>query len=202
MMLPRLRLAFTSPWVCWIRVAQWSLCTLTATALGCAVWAWRESRTLEEQAHQYEQATKRMQMLTRQLVDEARRTGLELSDEQSSVLAREIVFANQLLEKRAFSWTRFLGDLESALPPRISIGSVALNFKDSTITLNGAARTFKDLLALIDGLEHHESFSNVVLSNHRIKEAKPGEARKPSPASESGIHSVEFTLTVNYRAEA
>ena len=174
---------------------------LTLAAFGMTAWAWWASQDLTEEAQRYEQATERVQRQTQQLVAESKRVGLELSDKQTGILAREAVFANQLLEKRAFSWTRFLGDLESALPARISIGSVALNFKDSTITLNGAARTFKDLTAFVDGLEEHPAFFNVVLSNHRIKEPK-GEERKHGQAPDPGMQTVEFTLTVNYKVEA
>jgi Tfp pilus assembly protein PilN len=201
MMLPRLHLQLTSSWVQRVRLGQWGLSLLTVAAAGIAVWAWWASLAVTEEAHRYEEATERVQRSAQKLVADSKKIGLELSDKQTGILEREASFANQLLEKRAFSWTRFLGDLENALPPRISIGSVALNFKDSTITLNGAARTFKDLTAFVDGLERHPAFSNVVLSNHRIKEPKEDE-RKHGTKPEPGIPTVEFTLTVNYKLEA
>ena len=201
MTLPHLQLRLTSPWVQGVRIGQWGLSVLTLAAFGMTAWAWWASQGVTEEAQRYDQATERVQRQTQQLVAESKRVGLELSDKQTGILAREAAFANQLLEKRAFSWTRFLGDLESALPARISIGSVALNFKDSTITLNGAARTFKDLTAFVDGLEDHPAFSNVVLSNHRIKEPK-AEERKHGQPPDPGMQTVEFTLTVNYKVEA
>ena len=201
MTLPRLHLQLTSSWVHHVRLGQWGLCLLTVAAAGIAIWAWWASLELTEEAHRYEEATERVQRSAQKLVADSKMIGLELSDKQTGILEREASFANQMLEKRAFSWTRFLGDLESALPPRISIGSVALNFKDLTITLNGAARTFKDLTAFVDGLEHHPAFSNVVLSNYRIKEPK-GDERKHGAAPDPGIPTVEFTLTVIYKFEA
>ena len=201
MTLPRLHLPLTSSWLHRVRLGQWGLSVLAVAAAGLAVWAWWASLDLTEEARRYEVATERVQRSAQQLVADSKKIGLELSDKQTGVLEREASFANQLLEKRAFSWTRFLGDLESALPPRISIGSVALNFKDLTITLNGAARTFKDLTAFVDGLERHPAFSNVVLSNHRIKEPK-AEERKHGQSPDPGMQTVEFTLTVNYKVEA
>jgi len=201
MTLPRLHLQLTSSWLHRVRLGQWGLSVLAVAAAGLAVWAWWASLDLTEEARRYEVATERVQRSAQQLVADSKKIGLELSDKQTGVLEREASFANQLLEKRAFSWTRFLGDLESALPPRISIGSVALNFKDLTITLNGAARTFKDLTAFVDGLERHPAFSNVVLSNHRIKEPK-GDERKHGAAPEPGVPTVEFTLMVHYKVEA
>jgi Tfp pilus assembly protein PilN len=182
-----------------VRLGQWGLSLLAVAAAGIAAWAWWASLDLTEEAYRYQQAAERVQRSAQQLVADSKVVGLELSDKQTGILAREASFANQLLEKRAFSRTRFLGDLESTLPPRISIGSVALNFKDSTITLNGAARTFKDLTTFVDGLERHPAFSNVVLSNHRIKESK--DERKHGAAPDSGIQTVEFTLTVIYQLE-
>lgn len=200
MLLPNLHLTLTSPWVLWVRIAQWGLSLTIMGLLGLTGWAWWESRSLEEQAAQYEEAATREQALTQQVVTEAKQAGLDLSEKQLTTLGREVAFADQLLKKRTFSWTRFLGDLEGALPPRISISSVTLNFKDSRITLNGTAKTFRDVTVLVDGLERHAAFDNVVLTNHRVKEAKLAEEDKVSSPSTRGEQAVEFTLTVSYRS--
>jgi len=155
---------------------------------------WWDSRAIVEAAAKYEQAAERVRETSRQFLAQASRAGLDLSDGRIKALNREVDFANQLLEKRAFSWTRFLSQLEDAVPPHVSISSVVLSFKDSIITLNGTALTLKDVTALVNNLENHADFHDVVLSQHRFKESGDG---KISGQDTSGM--VEFTLTVMYR---
>ncbi|MER3422042.1 MAG: hypothetical protein C4293_01215, partial [Nitrospiraceae bacterium] len=155
------------------------------------------SRRLESQAGQHEEAAQRVEALTRKFVDQAKRAGIDLTEDRKTRLSQEVAFANRLLEQQAFSWTRFLGDLEEAVPPHVSIRSVALNFKDSVITLNGEALTLKDVTELVNGLENHSAFRNVVLSQHRVKERTAGQSMSDL-LGEQGT--VEFLLTVVYRS--
>jgi hypothetical protein len=157
---------------------------------------------MDDQAIEYEQATARVQDANRQYVRQAQQAGHDLSDDRLRGLTREVTFANQLLEKGAFSWTRFLTDLEEAVAPQISFSSVNLNFKDSLITLNGSALTLKDLTAQIDKLEGHPAFLNVVLSQHQIHEdhdARRGQLATDSSGIVKPLETVTFTMTVVYR---
>ena len=99
-------------------------------------------------------------------------------------------------------------DLEEAVPPRVSISSVTLNFKESTILLNGAVRTLPDLAAIVNSLESHSKFRKVVLSQHRVQASPtsgPTEASQPGGADatkktieKEGSRQVHFSLTVAY----
>jgi Tfp pilus assembly protein PilN len=166
-------------------------------AVVSAGWLWWDSRGLEEEASRYEQAKQRVLEINRRFVEQASLAGINVSEGRINSLPREVAFANQLLEKRAFSWTRFLSDLEEAVPPRISISSVTLNFKDKTITLNGMALTLKDLTALVAGLESHPAFKEVVLSQHRLQEddAEAG----PAAGHKEKAETIDFSLSVAYR---
>lgn len=187
---PSLNLSL-APQALWVfRAAQWSMGLLIAGSLILAVWSWWESRSLEEEAAQFDLAGARVEEMNRRFIEEAARAGVNLSDERLKTLPREVAFANQLLEQRAFSWTRFLNDLEEAVPPSVSVGSITVNFKESLIALIGAARSLKDLTGLVKGLESHASFRNVVLAQHSFRE---------SEGSRDGRDMLEFTLTVTYR---
>jgi Tfp pilus assembly protein PilN len=177
-----------------LRAAQWVLALIIVGSLGSAAWMWWESRALVEAAAKHEQAAERVRETSRQFLAQASRAGLDLSDGRIKTLSREVDFANRMLEKRAFSWTRFLSELEDGVPPHISIGSVTLSFKDSTITLNGTALTLKDVTTLVNNLENHQAFHDVVLSQHRFKESADGKA-----VGRDTRGTVEFTLTVMYR---
>ncbi|WP_447973535.1 PilN domain-containing protein [Nitrospira sp. Kam-Ns4a] len=198
-MLPRLSLQFASPDWRALRTGQWGLWLVLLGSLTFSAWAWTDSISHHDEADRYEQAARRTQTETRQFIAKAKQAGFNLSDERTKTLPREVAFANQLLEKRAFSWTRFLSDLESTVPPRVSITSVAINFTGLTITLTGAALTLKDLTSFVDGLEAHEAFEKAVLSHHRTTELFPRNARGGPGREQAGIPIVEFTLTVAYR---
>jgi len=192
--LPRLSVSLAGRGFELLRAAQWAMALVIVGSLGSAAWMWWDSRAIVEAAAKYEQAAERVRETSRQFLAQASRAGLDLSDRRIKALNREVDFANQLLEKRAFSWTRFLSQLEDAVPPHVSISSVLLSFKDSTITLNGTALTLKDVTALVNNLENHPAFHDVVLSQHRFKESGDGKISGQDP---SGM--VEFTLTVMYR---
>ncbi len=179
-----------------LRLVQRALVCLTLGALVFAGWSWMKTQELEQAARHYEDATARVIDRTQAFKAEASVAGIQLTEERLQDLGREVSFANQVLAKQAFSWTRLLSDLEEAIPKRVSLGSVHLNFKDSTITLQGAARTLQDLTALVNELEGHPSFRNVMLAQHQIQgDSTPvsGDGGRKDPAT-----IVSFSLSAAY----
>lgn len=143
-----------------------------------------QGRTIEAQIGGVEQALARVRDLDSRLRQQAQGEGLDLSDAALQRLPREVVFANQVITKRAFSWTRFLTDLEEAVPPGVAIHGIQLDAKGSLITLGGSALSLKDLTALIISLEDHRAFKDAALGQHRVLEN----------------NLVEFGLTVHYES--
>jgi hypothetical protein len=88
MRLPNLHLSLTSPWVLWMRIAQWGLVVTITTLLGATGWAWLESENLERQAEQYEEAAAREQALAQEVVTGAKQAGLDLTEKQLATLCR------------------------------------------------------------------------------------------------------------------
>jgi Tfp pilus assembly protein PilN len=127
----------------------------------------------------------RVQQQDQQLVAEAAQEGIDLSERAMKQLPAEVALANQLLEKRAFSWTVFLAGLEQALPPHLALTSVRLDSGGSLVHLTGSAASLEDLTAFTVGLQEHPKFKDPVLAQHRVG---PG-----------GF--VEFDVTVRYRRE-
>src|SRR2546427_9319765 len=117
--LPRLNLSLAPQWFRLFRAAQWIMVLLIAGSLSLSAWSWWHSRSLEADAAQYQLAAGRVEEMNRHFIEEAARAGVDLADERLKTLPREVAFTNQLLEQRAFSWTRFLNDLEEAVPPSV-----------------------------------------------------------------------------------
>ncbi len=200
---PTMHLSFRSPAIAVVRRIQWTLSLIVLTSLGFAVSFMQESRFLDEQSDYYEHALTRQHRVTQLFAEDMARAGLTLTDEQINAVRKEIAFANQLTEKRDFSWTEMLHNLEEGMPPRVSINSVRLNFQDSTIRLQGTVKTIQDLDALVTKLNEAGTFSRVGLTEHNIH-TNVGPARRSTEAvaedrpNQRSTDVIDFTLTVTY----
>ncbi len=130
-------------------------------SLGQAMVAYQECWTIETELE-------RTRQQDAQLVAEARQEGIDLSEEALRRMPAEIDLANQLLEKRVFSWTKFLTGLEQALPPRLALSSVRLDQSGTTVHLTGTAVSLEDITAFTVGLREHQTFKDPVLAQHRV----------------------------------
>lgn len=138
--------------------------------------AWQDVESMES-------ALKQVQDRDRELLNDAQREGIDLSEAALLVLPKEIQFANQLIEKRSFSWTRFLTELERAIPQRIAVNSIRLDPTNSTIMLTGSARALEDITTLTVTFQDHPQFKEPVLGQRR----------------DMGNGLVEFDLSIKYR---
>jgi len=163
-----------------------ALALVSLFLLGLLAWNVREARAIRAQAMEVEQALARVQEQDRQIQLRAQTEGVDLSDPAMGRLTAQVVFANDLIAKRAFSWTRFLSDLEATVPPRVSINNIRLDFKDAIIAIGGSALSLKDLTTFIISLEDHPAFKDANLLQHRVRD--------------NDI--VEFNLTVRYLSQA
>ncbi|MFB3071072.1 MAG: PilN domain-containing protein, partial [Nitrospirales bacterium] len=105
-------------------------------------------------------------------------------------LPQHVAFAKELATHQKFSWTQLLNDLEAAVPIRISIESVTLDFRNSSIAVSGAALTLEDLSALVHGLEQHPAFQHIVVSNHKVQKKKDKKRK---------FSFIAFSLAVTYQ---
>ncbi len=139
---------------------------------------YHECRTIEAELE-------RVRQQDRNLIAEASRDGMDLSDDALNRLSFEVELANQLLEKRIFSWTKFLTELEQAVPSRLALSSVRLDQEGTMVRLTGTAMSLEAVTAFTVGLQDHATFRDPVLTQHR--------------AGVNGL--VEFDVTVRYRRD-
>src|SRR3989454_10647941 len=163
-----------------------ALLVVSLLLVGLIGWNVREARAIRAQAMQVERALARGQGQARQIQLRAQTEGVDLSDPAMGQLTAQVVFANDLIAKRAFSWTRFLSDLEETVPSRVSINNIRLDFKGAIIAIGGSALSLKDLTTFIISLEDHRAFKDATLLQHRVRD--------------NDI--VEFSLTVRYLSQA
>ena len=201
--IPSMHLSFQSPAVSVLRRTQWILFLVAITSFGIAVSFLRESTFFDEQSEYYEHERARQHRITQLLTADMERSGVTLTDQQIEAVRKEVAFANQLTAKRDFSWTEMLRNLEDALPPRVSIHSVRLNFQDSTIQLQGSVRTMQDLDALVTRLDQAETFSKVGLTQHNIltnagAPRRTTEGTVAAQPNQRSADTIDFALIVTY----
>lgn len=199
---PSLRLAIAPPMVWPLRALQWTLTGLTVLSVGLSGWWWLESRDVGATAERYETATARTDQLNRQFDAQLAREGLTLPENQIALVKGKIAFANLLSDKRAFSWTRLLSELEETVPANVSIGTVRLDFSQSNIAVNGLAKSLQDVNVFVQTLQTHRAFQKAVLAKHAMRKGREGGT--VALLSEGGMDIpgqgiVEFTLAVGYR---
>ena len=158
------------------------LALLSLLLAGLIVWDYRQTTEIRSQTAKAERALERLREQDQRVRAHAQAEGIDVSDTSLQKLPAEVAFANQLIEKRAFSWTHFLGDLEGAVPAHIAIHNIRLDVKESAISMTGSALSLKALTTLIISLEDHPAFHNAVLMQHHVLEDDL----------------VEFSLTVKY----
>ena len=146
--------------------------------LGHAILTYEESLTIQAELD-------RVRQQDLDLIAEARREGIDLSAEALKRLPSEVELANQLLEKRTFSWTQFLTELEQAIPLRLALSSVRLDQAGRIVRLTGTAVSLEDITTFTVGLQDHATFRDPILAQHRV--------------GPNGV--VEFDVTVQYRRE-
>jgi Fimbrial assembly protein (PilN) len=198
---PSLLLAVSPPIVSTLRAVQWSLIGLTVLSVWLIGWWWQETQEDDAVAEHYETAALRTVTLNRQFEAQLAREGLTLPGDQIAMVQGKIAFANLLSEKRSFSWTRLLSELEETVPANVSIGSVKLDFQQSNIVVDGLARSLQDVNVFVQTLQTHRAFQKAVLAKHEVHKGREGGAVLPVEGGmDAPHHDIEFTLAVDYRA--
>jgi hypothetical protein len=156
------------------------------SALLCLVMVWdlRQAWKVHEENATMAGALARVQEEDHELLAKVRRDGMDLSDAAIQLLPKEVAFANQLIAKRGFSWTRFLSELEQSIPPRIAVNSIRLDPSNSVVHLTGSALNLEDITALTVMFQDHARFKDPVLGQHR----------------DAGNGLVEFDLSLRYKS--
>lgn len=156
------------------------------SVLLCLVMAWdlREAWDIRQDLETMTATLARVQEQDRELLAKVGREGMDLSDAAIQLLPKEVAFANQLIAKRGFSWTRFLSELEQSIPPRIAVNSIRLDPANSVVHLTGSALNLEDVTALTVMFQDHARFKDPVLGQHR----------------DAGNGLVEFDLSLRYKS--
>lgn len=162
---------------------RWACMALAGLLLMAILSDGLELYGLSAEVAQLEQFVAHLHEQDDEILASASGDGVNLAEAANAKLATEVTFVNRLVEKRAFSWTRFLSELESAVPAGVGVSSVKLDPAGSVVHLSGTAGSFEAVTAFVGLLEEHQSFQQPLLQQHRDREGGQ----------------VEFTVTLVYR---
>lgn len=191
--MPSVRLSVVPRMIRVTRGIQWGLSSLAIGAGLFTGWMWWDRHALNEEADRYAAAAERTESFNRQFTAQLEQERLTLSAQQMADIREEVVFINQLAEKRRFSWTQLLHDLEEALPAGTSIGKIQRDVKQGTITIDGRATGMTALNALMSTLQSRTPFRLPVLHHHQSADSHRADGGEEREAA-----GVEFSLTVQY----
>ena len=85
-------------------------------------------------------------------------------------IAGETGSARRLVERRIFSWTAFLTDIEDTIPPSVMLTTVTPDVTDNGIffSLGLRGRSATDLNLFLEGLERKSNFSQLLIKEEEL----------------------------------
>jgi Tfp pilus assembly protein PilN len=125
---------------------------------------------------------------------DAARIRTQINQKELETVARAAREANSIIDRRAFSWTELLTQLEATLPDDVRITTVQprLDKDIFKIGLVAEARRAEDVAAFIEALEKTGAFTNVVPLQQQTDEggliqvALEGEYQAQTPRGATG----------------
>jgi len=172
MMVPRVHIRLSAPGIKHLNLTQFGLKAIIVASLALTFSFWWVGTTINEKINALENETQGIITQTRQVIDRAKTTGIDLSEQAVQKIPQQVSFVKQVRERVGFSWTKLLTDLESTVPKRIMMNAVSLDDKTNTVLLNGSTQSLQDLNLLIHQLEKHQAFHDVILTQHAKKKKK------------------------------
>ena len=100
-----------------------------------------------------------------QLRAEAARIRAQINPQELEVVAAAAREANNIIDRRAFSWTELFAQFEATLPPDVRITAIRPRLEregDFVVAVGVEARRAEDLDAFIEALEKTGAFRNVL----------------------------------------
>ena len=82
-------------------------------------------------------------------------------------IRNEFIRINGLIDRKNFSWSRFLSRLEGAAVAKVSISSINPSFSDGNVRLEGVAFSIDELVRFMKNLQNSEYFSNVFMAEQK-----------------------------------
>jgi len=147
------------------RVVRIGLAALALVALGLTVFNAAQVYRLQSQNRQLGAAVARNEQQASGYRDKARVIRQSLNRDQLAAVEVKAREANELIDRRAFSWTELLNQFQATLPPDVRVTSVQPQIDpdgNMLVAMAVVSKTLEDLEEFIEALEATGSFSGVL----------------------------------------
>lgn len=169
------------------RRVRWTLFLVTVLLVSAIGWEMETYQKLKEDEKGLNVRLERIRQDEEKIRGELRAMGRAGNDASLKKIAKEVAFANDLIYRKSFSWTRFLFDLETRVSRNVAIQRIQPTFDSGQVTIGGTARSLKALTGLMIQLQSDDTFEDVFLSDQK--------ADPKSPVKDA----VDFTIKFKYR---
>jgi len=172
------------------RILPWALTAVVLfVSLIGLVLVVRLTTTTRSEANRVEAEINQLKQQEQALLNAARLVQNSLSAEQQQALPS----AHQLVDRKGFSWSRFLADLESSLPDKVKVSRIAVREVnkqgDQTVAQLDLAVFAKDAATISDMIAamHQEGIFEAEIRNQNLQKGR-------------GEPGTEYELFVIYRS--
>lgn len=86
-----------------------------------------------------------------------------VTPEQMKALEAKIGSANAVIARKSVNWLSLLDRLEEVVPDGVALTQLEPSQREQLLKVNGVARTFSNLRALLENMERSKNFSEVYL---------------------------------------
>jgi Tfp pilus assembly protein PilN len=174
------------------RILPWALTALVLfVSLIGLVFVIRLTTTTRSEANRLEAEINQLKQKEQGLLTTAKQVENSLTFEQQQALPA----AHQLVDRKGFSWSRFLADLEASLPDKVKVSRIAVRDvnkqADQTIAQLDLAVFAKDAATISDMITkmHDEGIFEAEIRNQNLQKGR-------------GEPGTEYELFVVYRSRA
>ena len=184
------------------RVVRVGLVVVAVVAAGLTVFNSVELWRLQQANRELGQTVNQNESQARELRQQARSVQQSIDKSQLSLVDAAAREANELIDRRAFSWTALLNQFQATLPASVRIVSVEPQIDSDgrlLVAITVRSRQQEDLDSFIEALEKSGAFQDVLSRTDSAAEdgtlvsvlqayyhAMPEAAIPPPPASEPG----------------
>lgn len=169
-------------------------------AVGLTIFNAAEVWRLQSQNRQLGQAVAQNERQAREFRDKARVIRQSLNREELEAVEMKAREANQLIDRRAFSWTELLNQFQATLPPDVRITAVQPQIDQDgrmLVAVSVVSKKIEDIEEFIEALEATGSFTGVLSRQdtadddgsiksvlqgyYHVVPARPAPAANPAP---------------------
>jgi hypothetical protein len=147
-----------------VRAVQLALAALALVVIGFTLFNVVELTRLRRSENELGSHASESEAQAQRLSAEAARIRTQIDQKELAAVSAAAREANAIIDRRAFSWTDLLVQLEVTLPPDVRITRVQPQLEEGVfrVLLSAEARRTEDVADFIDALEKTGAFRDVV----------------------------------------